>query len=135
MNKWVLISVLLAACGSDSGEDSLPKRGERATDPTIVSVTARCSCGGEICSGGSTGTSHVRVRIDATDPMGSGHLGTCAATVDGFTDQGSFSEDDSCVAYVETTCVVGASQTVDITISNESGGVTSASVTTLIAPD
>ncbi len=133
--KSLLLVALLMACGSDGGEDALPKRGQRDTDPTIVSATARCSCGGEICSGGDPVTSHIRVRIDATDPMGAGHLGTCAATIGGITDQGSFGEDDSCYAYVETSCVLGETETVDVTISNESGGVTSASVSIVVAPD
>jgi hypothetical protein len=134
----------LVACASDddggggSGDDALPKRGERDTDPTIVSATARCSCGGEVCNAGDPGTSHVRVRVDASDPMGASNLGTCAGTLGGATDQDSYSDGNNtgCYLYFKTAaaCAPGQVHTVALTVSNETAGVTTASVKLTVSP-
>jgi hypothetical protein len=134
------LGLVLAACADDggtgagSGNDTLPKRGELATDPTIVSATARCSCGGEICSGGDPGTSHVRVRVDGSDPNGVMNLGTCAGTLGDVMDQGSYTS-SVCTLYFKTpaACVVGSVHTVGLTVSNDTGGVTTASVKLTVA--
>ncbi|MBA3460223.1 MAG: hypothetical protein H0T46_09710 [Deltaproteobacteria bacterium] len=136
------LGVALAACADDggsgagSGNDTLPKRGELASDPTIVSATARCSCGGEICSGGDPGNSHVRVRVDGSDPNGASNLGTCAGTLGDVMDQGSYSG-SACTLYFKTpsACATGAVHTVGITVSNDTGGVTTASVKLTVAAD
>ncbi len=138
MRSCLLLSfVMVAACASDDGgggdgEDTLPKRGEMASDPTIVSATARCaSCGGEICTGSDPANSHVRVRVDASDPMGAGNLGTCAGTLGTISDQGTYSDGGgagSCTMWFKTACTPGGSVTVDLTVSNDKGGITTASV-------
>lgn len=147
MTKTTLLAMgfglVLAACADDggtgagSGNDTLPKRGELASDPTIVSATARCSCGGEICSGGDPGTSHVRVRVDGSDPNGASNLGTCAATLGDVMDQGSYDGSSACTLYFKTpaACAAGAVHTVGITVSNDTGGVTTASVKLTVAAD
>lgn len=123
--------------GDGTGEDTLPKRGERAQDPTIVSATARCSCGADTCPGG-TPPNHVRVRVDASDPMGPTNLGTCAVTLAGRSDQGTFSDGNgngTCSTHVlpAMPCAVGQVHTVGITISNDTAGVTQASVKLTVA--
>jgi hypothetical protein len=136
------LGMVLVACADDggggagSGNDTLPKRGELASDPTIVSATARCSCGGEICSGGDPGTSHVRVRVDGSDPEGVMNLGTCAGTLGEVTDQGSYTS-NVCTLYFKTPspCAAGGVHTVGITVSNDTGGVTTASVKLTVAAD
>jgi hypothetical protein len=137
------LGMVLVACADDggtgagSGNDTLPKRGELATDPTIVSATARCSCGGEICSGGDPGTSHVRVRVDGSDPDGVSNLGSCAGTLGGVMDQGSYEGGSACTLYFKTPapCAAGGVHTVGITVSNDTGGVTTASVKLTVAAD
>ncbi len=143
-SKWILVVALLGACASDdnggagSGEDTLPKRGELATDPTIVSAVASCSCSGEICDGTpGAETSHVRVRVAASDPMGVGNLGNCAGTLSGITDQDSYGDGSAgsdCYLYFQTTCMAGQVHTVALTVSNDTGGVTTASVKVTVAP-
>lgn len=141
MTKLLVVTVglglALAACASDeggggvgNGGDTLPKRGEMATDPTIVSATARCSCGGEVCSGGDPQNGYVSVRVDGTDPKGQGNLATCAGTLAAVSDQGTYGEGNACSLYfkVATPCAVGSSVTVGLTVANDSGGVTTASV-------
>jgi hypothetical protein len=121
MTALVFIGLSLVAC-SDSGDglDTLPKRGERTTDPTIVSAAAGCS--GELMFKG------LVVRIDATDSTPS-NLGTCAAAFEGATAMGTFVETTSrCLAQLVRDCVVGTDYVVDLTISNKTGGVTTASV-------
>jgi hypothetical protein len=124
-SKWlVVLGLSLAACAGDGGgdgNDALPKRGERTGDPTIVSATASCGLGGS----GSTPTFFVK--IDATDPMGKMNLGTCSATYAGTTDQGSFGE-FGCNLQVAHVCQAGDTAVVDMVVSNDTGGVTTASV-------
>jgi hypothetical protein len=128
---------LLGACADDggsggagSGNDTLPKRGERTTDPTIVSATARCSCGGEVCTGSDPQNAYIHVSVAGSDP--SGHLGTCAGTLDAVMDQGSY-DGGSCGLYFKTACTVGKPVTVGLTVANETGGVTTASVKLTVA--
>ena len=137
MTKTLLVlgfGMVLAACADDgggngagSGNDSLPKRGEMAADPTIVSATARCSCGGEVCSSGDPANAYVSVRVDASDMAGAANLGTCAGTMGAVSDQGSY-EGSTCSLYLHTPCTAGSAVTVGLTVSNEKGGVTTASV-------
>lgn len=135
-NKALLViglGLAFAGCTSDGdgdgGGDVLPKRGELANDPTIVSAAARCSCGGEICSGGTPTNSHVRVRVDASDPMGATNLGSCAGTVSSASDQDSY-DGAGCYLYFMSTpaCAIGQTLVVGLTVSNDTGGVTTASV-------
>lgn len=138
-SKWlVVIGLALSACASDdggggagAGNDTLPKRGEVSTDPTIVSATAYCSTGGD---GGSASDSYIEVKVAGSDPMGQPNLGTCAATIDSVTDQDSFGSSSSCYLYIKSACQVGQVHTVGLTISNDTGGVTTASVKLTIAP-
>lgn len=120
----------LLACSSDgagSGEDTLPKRGEMATDPTIVSAVARCSCGGLVCDVGSPQTSHISVRVNASDPMGS-NLMSCAGMIGAASDQGGFAGDCRLEIMAPAPCALGQTHTVDLTVANATGGVTTASV-------
>jgi hypothetical protein len=121
---WAVLGVALAACGSGTGkdtdaDDTLPKRGELSTDPTIVAATALCE--GELMFKGLT------VIISASDPMGAANLGACAATNEDTTHQSIF-EGSRCVVDLTPTCVVGTEYAVDITVSNLTAGVTTASV-------
>jgi hypothetical protein len=134
--------LFLAACADDGGsmgpgdgDDTLPKRGELATDPTIVSATARCApCGGEICTGSDPANSHIRVRVDASDMGGSGNLGTCAGTLAALSDQDSY-DGGSCTLFFKTPCTAGSPVTVGLTVSNDKGGVTTASVKLTVVAD
>jgi hypothetical protein len=121
---WVVLGVALAACGSGTekdtdGDDTLPKRGELATDPTIVGATAGCD--GELMFKG------LVVYIAASDPMGVANLGACVATIDDTTHQSSF-DGSRCVIDLSPACTLGTEYAVDITASNRTGGVTTASV-------
>jgi hypothetical protein len=123
--------------GGGGGGDTLPKRGERATDPTIVSAAASCAaCGGTICTGSDPANSHVRVRVDASDPMGAANLGTCAGTLAGIMDQGAHGDGggSSCYLHFKLACMPGQVHTVALTVSNATGGVTTASVKLTVAP-
>lgn len=116
------LSMLFVACSDGGGGgsvDTLPKRGERATDPTIVSASA--SCEGELMFKG------LVVVIDATDPTAA-NLGTCAATADAIVAQGMFSMGGRCLAELSHDCAIGTDYVVDLTIANKTGGVTTASV-------
>lgn len=121
MAPLVFIGLSLVSCSDgEDALDTLPKRGERTTDPTIVSAAAGCS--GELMFKG------LVVRIDATDSTAA-NLGTCAAAFDGATALGTFVETTSrCVAQLTRDCVVETDYVVDLTISNKTGGVTTASV-------
>ena len=140
------LGLAAAACASDdgggggggTGEDTLPKRGELASDPTIVSAAARCSsCGFTDCLGSDPMNSHVRVRIDASDPMGASNLGSCAGTLGSITDQDTYGDGNSggCAVYFQTPCTPGGSITVGLTVANDTGGVTTASVKLTVAPE
>ena len=128
----VALAGALSGCSSDgagSGADTLPKRGELVSDPTIVSATAKCSCGDGGCGSGDPRTTHVRVELSASDSMGEANLSTCAVTIGATSEQDGFYF-STCVAYlaVTTPCAVGQVHTADIIVSNNTGGVTTASV-------
>ena len=128
MTKWLCVVVLLSACvggRDDEGNDVLPKRGERATDPTIVSSTASCQPN-------AATTLDVAVRTMASDPGGITNLGTCATTIAGVTGEMTFSE-GICNTVVKQPCMHGETFVVDVLVSNETGGFTRASVS-LTAP-
>jgi hypothetical protein len=122
MTQWLFLSLSVVGCTDDSkgsALDTLPKRGERATDPTIVSAVATCT--GELMFKG------LVVLIDASDPA-SANLGTCAATSDVTTAQGTFTTSGRCEVDLVRECVVGTDYVVDLTISNKTGGVTTATI-------
>jgi hypothetical protein len=115
---------MAAGCSSSNGNtdgslDVLPKRGERTTDPTIVSATAGCS--GELMFKG------LVVQVDASDPAPS-NLGSCAAMFGAIMGQGQFAGTGRCVVEVGPDCTVGTDYVVDLTIGNKTGGVTVATV-------
>ena len=114
---------MLAGCSSSGGTDSsldvLPKRGERASDPTIVSATAGCS--GDLMFKG------LVIQVDASDPAPS-NLGSCAAMFGATMGQGQFSGSGRCIVELGPDCTVGTDYVVDLTIGNKTGGVTVATV-------
>lgn len=120
----LLIGILaLAACSSDnSGGDTLPKRGDRDTDPTIVSASARCDS-----------ATSIKIQIGASDPKGLANLGTCAATIGSATQQDTFLE-GSCYLYFSMQCAGGLQLDTSITVGNATGGVTTASVQLTVTP-
>jgi len=130
MMKLISVFVLglgFAACAADdgdgvgSGDDVLPKRGEMATDPTIVSATA------------SMESSYAWLRVSASDPKGTSNLATCAFVIDGVMHQGYFSDGyERCSNELETPWPVGTAHTVKIIVSNATGGFTTASVDLLM---
>lgn len=129
----LVVGLSLIGCGGDggegSGEDSLPKRGEKAADPTIVAATA--SCNGEISLPDQPpGTMHLSVRVTASDPAGQDNLGNCIGESGTSSDDGSFGSGSSgsCFLSFTTPCTVGKAYVVDLTVSNAMGGVTTASV-------
>ena len=122
----LLVCALALGCGGDGnggdGDDSLPKRGERDTDPTIVSATIDCIVEGTASS--------AEIRIAATDPMGTANLGTATVMFEGMTDvDAGFSSGSANTSYhaFDVPCARGTTYTVDITVSNNTGGVTTAS--------
>jgi hypothetical protein len=122
MQLRVLGLIFVAACGSSGSEsslDTLPKRGERSTDPTIVSATAGCS--GDLMFKG------LVIQIDASDPTPM-NLGSCAGMSGAGMKQGIFLSSGRCILEFEQECVVGTDYVVDLTISNKTAGITVASV-------
>jgi hypothetical protein len=105
--------------GTDNSLDALPKRGERTTDPTIVSATAGCS--GELMFKG------LVIQVDASDPAPS-NLGSCAAMFGTDMGQGQFVASGRCIVELGPDCTVGTDYVVDLTIGNKTGGVTVATV-------
>ena len=105
--------------GAEGGDgiDELPKPGEMSGDPTIVSASAGC----ELTH------SELVILIAGSDPMGVDNLGTCAATRDDAMFNGSF-DGDTCAVYLGTPCAAGDTYLVELTVSNETGGVTTATV-------
>jgi hypothetical protein len=129
------LGMALFSCSSDGGggDDTLPKRGEMASDPTIVSAIASCStCGGEICVPNETeAATYLVIRVASSDPAGVENLGTCSGTVNGITDQdeyGGGSAGSDCYLYFKSACAAGDVFTADLTVSNLMAGVTTASV-------
>ena len=118
-STWVAMClVALTACASEreDGNDVLPKRGERATDPTILSARATCE-----------GTIGTHVTVEATDPGGVANLGTCSISLGGATLEDTF-DTGGCYLYFEHDCSAGAATVIDLTVSNDTGGFTTASV-------
>jgi hypothetical protein len=107
--------------GGNGGDDVLPKRGEMVGDPTIVSAVAKCHT--------PAGASPFWwIEVSASDPKGNQNLGMCATTVGEVTEQQIFDEDAGCkIAFLEP-CAAGEMKTVKILVSNETGGVTTATV-------
>jgi hypothetical protein len=118
------LGIVLAACSSDdggqAGEDVLPKRGERSSDPTIVAATASCE--------GDLGFMGLVINLSASDPMGQENLGTCAATVDDTTRQSAFAGRAFCPVNLVPMCEIGTDYDVVLTVSNKTGGVTTARI-------
>jgi hypothetical protein len=134
----LLLAMMATACTGDespagAGDDILPMRGERTGDPTIVSAVA--SCAGRIVLPDSPPTTppNLEIEIDGSDPMGESKLGHCAVTIGSVTNQDSFYDGSCDVAFLSIPCEHGKSHVVGITISNETGGVTTASVTLTVA--
>ena len=122
MTKGLWMLLLLGACTGegDGGGDTLPKRGERMTDPTIVSATASCESG-------SGATKDVGVQVNATDPGGAMNLKSCSATIAGVTEESGIGE-FGCSLLVHRPCTVGETFVVDLLVANDTGGFTDASV-------
>ena len=124
MKLLTIALVVLAGCATDgarSGIDTLPKQGEMAADPTIVTAQARCVTDSE------TGTTHLELTITGSDPMGAANLGHCGMTVGTVSDTEVFSG-QSCYTMITTPCTVGAAMVVAISVSNQIGGVTTAAI-------
>jgi hypothetical protein len=142
--KWLVVLAVLGGCASDDnggaggGDDTLPKRGEMTSDPTIVSAVATCSCGADgDCQVGSPANAYVQIRVASSDPMGVANLGSCSGTLAGISDQDSYGDGSAgsdCYLYFKTTCTAGQAHTVGLTVANDTGGVTTASVKITIAP-
>ena len=96
-------------------------RGAMATDPTIVSATASCFVDSE------AHVTYISLNVSGSDPAGMAHLGTCAATINGMTNSNPFGDGSSCNVSVVGDCTVGAQIVAGITVSNDLGGVTTAS--------
>ena len=126
MNRYLLVLTVIVGCGGDDtslgGADTLPKRGERASDPTIISATAECN-----------GARDTEVMIGASDPMGEANLGTCSVTIGARTEQSSFYQGLCEVTIDDTNCMPGPI-VIAITVGNKTGGVTTASVGTNVTP-
>ena len=132
----LVLGLALVGCsdgGEGSGEDSLPKRGEKTTDPTIVAATATCTS--EDGAPGTPLVSRLAVRVAATDAGGQENLGNCIGETSASTDQGTFGSGSAGTCYLEfaTACTKLSPYVVDVTVSNSTGGVTTASVT--VRPD
>ena len=126
----VISGLTLLGCADDGrvegvGQDTLPKRGETQADPTILSATSHCSSG--------LGTYRaVGVTISASDLRGNPNLGTCEGSLAGVSAAGEFGQNATCYVEIElpnTECIDGrADFVVDLVVSNESGGFTTASL-------
>lgn len=132
-----VLGLALVGCsdgGEGSGADSLPKRGELTSDPTIVAATASCDSddGGP---GGTPLVKHLSVRVAATDAAGQENLGNCVGATAASTDDSSFGSGSSGTCYLSfsTVCTAQTAYVVDLTVSNARGGVTTASIT--VRPD
>ena len=124
MKLYVLC--LVAACtggSSGSGDDLLPLRGDLPSDPTITAVVA--SCGGSVSS--------VTVRIGATDPGGPPNLASCRASINGAQASASWLP-GLCAPVITSACHAGGAAVVDVTVTNRTGGSTTASVTVPVGP-
>jgi len=123
MTKGLCILVLLGACAGnrDEGSDTLPKRGERMTDPTIVSAAASCESG-------EHATKDIGVSVNASDPGGEMNLKSCAATIAGVTVESLIGE-FGCHVLVARPCTPGQTFVIDLLVANDTGGFTEASVT------
>jgi hypothetical protein len=133
----LVLGLALVGCsdgGEGSGEDSLPKRGENTTDPTIVAATANCESDGDGAPG-IPAVVNLAVRVTATDAAGQENLGNCVGATAASTDDGSFGSGSAGTCYLRFSiaCTKQTPYVVDLTVSNATGGVTTASVT--VRPD
>jgi hypothetical protein len=125
----VLLLAMAACTGPDDGgtagdgDDALPKRGELATDPTIVSATIQCQE-----ASGPTVPQRLSMQVDASDPGGKTNLGSCALTVGTMSGQDDFYQGSCYVSFDGMACVPGTTYTLGLVVSNATGGVTTASV-------
>ena len=134
----LLLATMTTACATDDsggagdGGDALPKRGALASDPTIVSATAACRI-----ASGPTVPPALSLQVDASDPAGKGHLSSCALTVGSMSGQDNFSDSgSSCYVYFQgMACTPGSTYTIGIVVSNDTGGVTTASVAVTATED
>jgi hypothetical protein len=105
-----------AAC-SAGWVDSLPKRGDLVSDPTILDVKAYAD------------TDERVIGISASDPGGSGNLAGCQITANGVERVGTFSH---ALCYVRgpgpDAWQIGRSYVIDVLVSNGTGGFTMATV-------
>jgi hypothetical protein len=140
--KWLaFVGLALTACGSDDngpagdGKDTLPKRGELSGDPTIVSATAQCSWGNDDVPAPGDLPKYIELKVAGSDPAGQPNLGTCSVTMNSVSDQDSFGTSSNCYMYLNkgSTCNAGEVATFGITVSNDTGGVTTASVKLTVA--
>lgn len=123
MKNLVLgVAVMLGAC-ADSGDsgfgDSLPKRGDRSSDPTIVSAIADCDV--------YSSYSSLSIEILASDP--SGELGPCSGTVGGIFQQETFGDDNSCWLHFRMPCSTMQEATFELMVANDHAGLTEATIT------
>ena len=128
MIRFVLVTLLATACADvGDGQDILPKAGELAVDPTIISTTVRCV---------TTVGEHVReiwteVAIMASDSKGYANLDWCSATRGVDTHVAWFPS--ATYSYLGCTlsypiCQVGDQYIMKIKVRNKPGGTNIASV-------
>ena|SRR5688572_7819685 len=129
---FLVLGVLVAGCASDGageGGDTLPKKGDAASDPTIVSATARCMDDGVVIEGQPPPPKTLTIRVAASDPMGEDNLGSVTVAVSGEMDIDQFYEGGATSYHpLDAACTAGTSYVLDITVANKTGGVTTASV-------
>lgn len=107
------------ACGGETADqvDSLPKRGDQASDPTILDVKAYADPDERV------------IGISASDPGGSGNLAGCEVTANGVERVGTFS---NALCYVmgpgPDAWQIGKSYVIEVLVSNGTGGFTMATV-------
>jgi hypothetical protein len=133
---FAILLLAMTACGTDdsgtagSGDDALPKRGEVASDPTIVSATVECQA-----ASGPTVPQRLSLQVDASDPAGKTNLSSCALTVGSMSGQDDFYQASCYVSFDGMPCVPGTTYTLGIVVSNATGGVTTASVNVVATAD
>ncbi len=106
------------ACGGGADDvDTLPKRGDLVTDPTILDVKIYAD------------TDERVVAISASDPGGSSNLAGCEVTANGVERVGTFSSAGCLVARdLSDGWQLGQSYVIEVLVSNGTGGFTMATV-------